>query len=279
MENGPQWLGQRNTKSKETADVEFPIVLLPAQVATARKAPDVVFTEACYGANILKKAVGDSNALEFLASGTRALVGSTKICYGAASAPLIAADLLAQLFLQNCLAGLPIGEALRQAKISAASKINLQQSYLDPEDQKTLISFLLFGDPLHVSETASGKRAAPTIARWRKSAQAIQTLRAKDDLQENGTVPSENVQTSLKKAMHQYLPGMTDSRMRYLHPRPEISAASAGSRGKKDRAAARAPAWVVALDRKYEAHGQSITQYAKISMDSSGRVIKVSVSR
>jgi hypothetical protein len=278
MENGPQWLGQRNAKGKDTTDAEFPIVLLPAQVAMARKAPDVVFTEACYGANILKKAVGDSNALEFLASGTRALVGSTKICYGAAAAPLIAADLLAQLFLQNCLAGIPIGEALRQAKISAASKINQQQSYLDPEDQKTLISFLLFGDPLHVSGTAAGKRAAPTIVRWRKSAPTVQTLRAKDDLLENGTVPSENVQTSLKKAMHQYLPGMTDSRLRYLHPRPEFSPDTAGSRGKKGRSAPRAPAWVVALDRTYEAHGQSLTQYAKISMDSSGRVIKVTVS-
>jgi len=279
MENGPQWLGQRNAKAKSTEDVEFPVVLLPAQVAGARKTPNVVFTEACYGANILKKGVGDSVSLEFLASGTRALVGSTKIAYGAASAPLIAADLLARMFLQNCLAGIPVGEALRQSKLSFASEMNRQQDLLDPEDQKTLISFLLFGDPLHVSETSSGKRDEPSVVRWKKSAQPIRALRAKEDMLENGSVPSDNVQTSLKKAMHQYLPGMTDSRMRYLHPRPGTSAEKAGSRGKKGRAAPRSPAWVVALDRKYEVHGQSLTQYAKISMDSSGRVIKVTVSR
>ena len=157
--------------------------------------------------------------------------------------------------------------------------MNRRQSYLDPEDQKTLISFLLLGDPLHVSKTAAGKRVDPEIIRWRKSAPAIQTLQAKGDLLENGTVPSENVQTSLKKAMHQYLPGMNDSRLRYLHPRPETPAETAGSRGKKGRSVPRSPAWVVALDRKYEAHGQSLTQYAKISMDSSGRVMKVTVSR
>jgi len=279
MENGPQWLGQRDAKSKIPVDVEFPIVLLPSQVAGARKTPDVVFTEACYGANILKKGVGDSVSLEFLASGTRALVGSTKIAYGAAAAPLIAADLLARMFLQNCLAGIPIGEALRQAKLGFASEMNRRQDFLDPEDQKTLISFLLFGDPLHVSETGSSKRTEPAIVRWKKSAQPIRTLRARDDMLENGTVPSENVQTSLKKVMHQYLPGMSDSRMRYLHPRPASTSETAASRGKKGRADPRSPAWVVALDRKYEAHGQWLTQYAKISMDSSGHVIKMAVSR
>jgi hypothetical protein len=279
MENGPQWLGQRDPKGKSPDDAEFPIVLLPSQVAGARKTPDLVFTEACYGANILKKGVGDSISLEFLASGTRALVGSTKICYGAAAAPLIAADLLARLFLQNCLAAVPIGEALRQAKLAFATEMNRRQDFLDPEDQKTLISFLLFGDPLHVSESVSGKRLDPAIARWKKSAQPIRTLRAKDDMLENGTIPSENVQTSLKKAMHQYLPGMSDSRLRYMHPRLDLAAETAVSRGKKGRAVPRSPAWVVALDRKYEAHGQSLTQYAKISMDSSGRVIKVAVSR
>jgi hypothetical protein len=35
----------------------------------------------------------------------------------------------------------------------------------------------------------------------------------------------------------------------------------------------------VALDRKTEAHGQSITQYAKISLDASGQIVKITVSR
>lgn len=278
LENGPQWLGQRDTKGKSPDEVEFPIVLTPSQVALARKTPDVIFSEACYGANILKKGVGDSVSLEFLATGTQTLVGSTKICYGAASAPLIAADLLARMFLQNCLAGIPAGEALRQAKLGFAAEMNRRQNYLDPEDQKTLISFILIGDPLHGSEAGSGKQAKRGIVRRQKPVEPIRILRAKDDLLENGTVPSENVQMSLKKAMHRYLPGMSDSRLRYLHPRSEQAAEAPTVRGKKGRAGPRSPAWVIALDRNYQAHGQSLTQYAKISLDSSGRVMKVVVS-
>ena len=283
LENGPQWLGQREAKSKSQADVEFPIVLVPAQVSGARKTPAVVFSEACYGANILQKGIGDAISLEFLATGTHALVGSTKICYGAAASPLIAADLLARLFLQNCLSGVPAGESLRLAKFAFTEEMNRRQGFLDPEDQKTLTSFILLGDPLYVSEAGAGKRAKQGIMRWRKPPEQIRTLFAKDDLMENGSAPSAKVQTALKKTMEQYLPGMSDSRMRYLHPRSVAPAqdkiASGTQRGRNPQATPRSPAWVVALDRKYEAHGHSITQYAKISLDASGRVVKFVVSR
>ncbi len=283
LENGPQWLGQRDAKAKSPANAEFPIVLIPAQVSGAGKVPSVVFTEACYGANIRHKGIGEALSLEFLASGTRALAGSTKICYGAAASPLIAADLLARLFLQNCLSGIPAGESLRLAKLAFTEEMNRRQGFLDPEDQKTLTSFILLGDPLYVSEAGSAKRAKQGIMRWRKPPEQIKTLFAKDDLLENGTAPSAKVQTELKKAMEQYLPGMRDSRMRYLHPRT-IEAGNTGKnqavkRGRKTQALPRSPAWVVALDRKYEAHGQSITQFAKISVDASGHVIKIAVSR
>jgi tetratricopeptide (TPR) repeat protein len=283
MENGPQWLGQREAKTKSSADTEFPIVLIPAQVSGAGKVPTVVFTEACYGANIRHKGTGDALSLEFLASGTRALAGSTKICYGAASSPLIAADLLARLFLQNCLSGIPAGESLRLAKLAFTEEMNRRQGFLDPEDQKTLTSFILLGDPLYVSEPSTSKRAKQGVMRWRKPPQQIKTLFAKDDLLENGTAPSAKVQTELKKAMEQYLPGMRDSRMRYLHPRAveagTMEKTQASKRGRKTQAVPRSPAWVVALDRKYEAHGQSITQFAKISVDASGHVVKIAISR
>jgi hypothetical protein len=71
--------------------------------------------------------------------------------------------------------------------------------------------------------------------------------------------------------------------MRYLHPRIVVSPDEKSGRttapGHKPQAMPRSPAWVVALDRKYEAHGQSITQYAKISLDASGQIVKITVSR
>ncbi len=277
MENGPQWLGQRDAKTKGPADVEFPIVLNPGKVASAGKTPVVVFSEACYGANILQKGVGDAVSLAFLAAGTRALAGSTKISYGAAAAPLIAADLLGRLFLQNCQSGIPAGESLRLAKLAFAEEMNRRQGFLDPEDQKTLASFILLGDPLYVSEPGSAKFSKQGILRWRKPPEQIRTLFAKDDMMENGSAPSAKVQSSLKQAMERYLPGMSESHMRYLHPR--TVGASEDKSGRKTQATPRSPAWVVALDRKCEAHGQSITQYAKISLDASGQIMKITVSR
>jgi hypothetical protein len=284
LENGPQWLGQRDAKAKVPADAEFPIVLMPSQISGAGKTPQVVFTEACYGANIIQKGMGDAVSLEFLAAGTRALAGSTKICYGAASSPLIAADMLAQLFLQNCQSGIPAGESLRLAKLSFTEEMNRRQGFLDPEDQKTLASFILLGDPLFVSEDRSEKFVKHGIRRWKKPQVPTRTLFAKDDFLENGAVPSMEVQASLKKSMERYLPGMSDSRIRYLHPRSSGMMAGAedlpSSRsGGNPQAAPRSPAWVVALDRKFEAHGQSITQFAKISMDAAGHVIKIALSR
>lgn len=282
LEGGPQWLGQREAKSKGPADVEFPIVLNPGKVTSAGKAPVVVFSEACYGANILQKGVGDAVSLALLASGTRALAGSTKISYGAAATPLIAADLLARLFLQNCQSGIPAGESLRLAKLAFAEEMNRRQGFLDPEDQKTLASFILLGDPLYVSEPGSAKFSKQGILRWRKPPDQIKTLFAKDDMMENGSAPSAKVQSSLKQAMERYLPGMSESRMRFLHPRVTGSPQDktdplTGLR--KPQSTPRSPAWVVALDRKYEAHGQSITQYAKISLDASGQIVKITVSR
>jgi hypothetical protein len=283
LENGPEWLGQTDPNSKKPEEVEFPIALLPSLVAANHPVPATVYTESCYGVNILNKGTRDAIALEFLAGGTRALVGSTKISYGAAAAPLIAADLLGKLFLQNSLQGFSAGEALQRAKLSFADEMDKRQGFLDPEDQKTLISFVLLGDPLFVAEPAAAKRAKRGTLRQRSPHLRINTLSAKADLQENGSVPSPQMQATLKKTMKRYLPGMSDSHMRYLHPRAVEADDGQGKgkprRGKKPAATPRSPAWVVALDRKYQAHGQEFTQYAKVSMDSAGHVVKIVVSR
>jgi hypothetical protein len=284
LENGPEWLGQSDPNSRTPVETEFPVALLPSQVAGNRPLPATVYTEACYGVNILNnKGTANAIALEFLAGGTRTLVGSTKISYGAAAAPLIAADLLGRLFLQNALQGSPAGEALQKAKLAFAEEMDRRQGFLDPEDQKTLISFVLLGDPLYVAEPAAAKRAKRGALRRRGPRRQINTFNAKADLQENGSVPSPQMQAALKKTMKRYLPGMDDSRMRYLHPRAEESGGGSGKekprRGKKPAAMPRTPAWVVALDRKYQAHGMEFTQYAKVSMDSAGHVVKIAVSR
>ena len=112
------------------------------------RTPEIIFSEACYGAYILEKTAENSLALKFLATGCRALVGSTVMSYGSISTPLNAADLLGTAFWKYLKDGIPVGDALRRAKIHLAREMHKRQGYLDGEDQKTLISFVLYGDPL-----------------------------------------------------------------------------------------------------------------------------------
>ena len=155
VEDGPEWYGQRTLDDPATLP-EYPVALRPADVANSGRAPVFVFSEACYGANIAGKQVGEALCLKFLHSGTRAMVASTKIAYGSVDAPLIGADLLGRCFWQNINQGLPAGEALRRAKLQMAQDMTQRQGFLDGEDQKTLISFVLYGDPLAVAPAARG---------------------------------------------------------------------------------------------------------------------------
>ena len=87
-------------------------------------------------------------ALKLISIGSQGLVGSTCISYGSVFTPLIGADLLAFIFWKYLEEGYSFGESLSQAKIGVVKVMNQRQGYLDGEDQKTLMSFVLYGDPL-----------------------------------------------------------------------------------------------------------------------------------
>ena len=146
IEDGPNWYGQRDALFPADYPL-FPLALRPQDPSISEHADAVVFTEACYGANILGKSASDSIALRLLAVGALAVVGSTKISYGSIAPPLLGADLMGKHFWEGLRAHLTVGEALRHAKVSMASEMQRQQGYLDDEDQKALTSFVLYGDP------------------------------------------------------------------------------------------------------------------------------------
>jgi len=147
VSDSAEWFGQRDPI--EGADgPDYPTALHPRSVQNSGKAPQVVFSEACFGNNIFKKSVEEALALKFLSAGSQAVIGSTVISYGSVSPPLNAADLLGKSFWRFLKQGRPAGEALRRAKIFLATEMHKRQGYLDGEDQKTLISFVLYGDPL-----------------------------------------------------------------------------------------------------------------------------------
>jgi hypothetical protein len=146
IEDGPNWYGQRDVLFPADYPL-FPLALRPQDPSISEHANAVVFTEACYGANILGKNQDDSIALRFMAVGALAVIGSTKVSYGSIAPPLLGADLIGKCFWEGLQAHLTVGEALRHAKVTLASEMQKRQGYLDDEDQKALISFVLYGDP------------------------------------------------------------------------------------------------------------------------------------
>ncbi|MGQ9458500.1 MAG: hypothetical protein ACUVS5_09490 [Anaerolineae bacterium] len=139
------WYGQRDPLFR--ADYPpFPLALRPADV-DERFQGSVVFTAACYGALCWGHQAENRLATRFLLAGARALVGSTATSYGSLAPPVACADLLALHLLDAVTAGYPVGDALCYAKRRLAWDMMERQGYLDGEDQKTLLTFTLYGDP------------------------------------------------------------------------------------------------------------------------------------
>lgn len=147
LPNVPVWYGQRDF-SEGPEGPDFPIAIQASQIRRMRNNVDLIFTEACYGGNIEGKTIDDSMALKLISVGGQGLVASTCISYGSVFTPLIGADLLGFIFWKHIKDGYTFGESLLQAKLGLIKVMNQRQGFLDGEDQKTLLSFVLYGDPL-----------------------------------------------------------------------------------------------------------------------------------
>ena len=159
-----EWYGQKDIYDTGSGP-DYPVALKASDITKNGSSPNVIFSEACYGGYIESKKEQDSVALKFLSIGTPALIASSCIAYGSIASPLIGADLLAYLFFRGIKDGLTSGEAFMKAKIELVQEMNKRQGFLDGEDQKTLISFSLYGDPL--SNISDYKLTNKSIGRYR----------------------------------------------------------------------------------------------------------------
>ncbi len=139
---GPPWYGQ-------AADQPALVTALrPADLAGLDLYGAVVLSEACYGAAITGRDETNALALAFLASGAACFIGATVISYGPASPPPGEADLIALHFLRALKQpGTTLGAAFIEARTSMLRDTLARQSTLDEDDQKTLLGFVLYGDP------------------------------------------------------------------------------------------------------------------------------------
>jgi hypothetical protein len=142
VRDGPLWYGQPSDRRTLLA------ALRPADLAGLDLRGAVVMSEACYGAAIAGRDEHTSLALAFLARGAIGFLGATAISYGPASPPGGEADLIALHFWRALRTpGATLGAAFLAARSGMLRDTLAYQATLDEDDQKTLLEFVLYGDP------------------------------------------------------------------------------------------------------------------------------------
>lgn len=273
-----EWYGQKDNSDLSNGP-DYPVALSPSNITCNGKAPQVVYSEACFGANILDKKEDEALSLKFLAAGTKVFVGSTSIAYGSVTKPLIGADLLGYHFWKYLKEGLTAGEALLQAKAALVKEMTQRQGFLDGEDQKALISFVLFGDPLAGLEQIEARPKA--IYRY-KTHPKIKTI---CDLQTGVCTHSEispEMLKSVKAIVEIYLPGLDDAdfRISELNEVPDESqqdGKAAKPEGKINRK--NKPSKVITVSKSVQLAKLTIHQYARVTLNEKGKLVKLAISR
>ncbi len=215
--------------------------------------------------------------------GTHAVIGSTKISYGSVTPPLIAADLLGRRFWVNINHRFPVGEALRRAKLELANEMLTRQGYLDGEDQKALISFVLYGDPLYAPRRSAAAAGKKSVIRRRQRPQAMKTVCALGDPVHSSGELDEESQARIKAIVSQYLPGMQGATCTIHHQHQGCDAEDhqcpSRQLGIKGLPQGGRRAKVVTLSKKVSSGGRRHPHYARLTLDENGKVLKLAVSR
>lgn len=285
MADAPEWLGQRDPLDGKDGP-DYPTALRPEDLSgevNGLTTPKIVFTEACFGAHIINKNTSESIALKFLEAGTTALVGSTCMAYGSINEQLTAADMLGQGFWIHLQNGLVAGEALRRAKIQMARDLQENQGYLDGMDQKTLISFVLYGDPL--AQPIQTKRTSKSIQRAIKPVNLVKTVCDLDGEIDPDTGLSKKEKDYIRHVVARYLPGMHDASVDVRSQQATCQQCDkncpTGHLRSKHVLPAEPPNGrrLVILSKTIAGSHQLHTQIARMTLDPDGKLIKLVVSR
>ncbi|MGB9301312.1 MAG: C25 family cysteine peptidase, partial [Anaerolineae bacterium] len=270
----PYWYGHGDSEYESPL---VPIALTPLAVSWTSVEGTVVYSEACYGADLEREYPDGSIALNFLAGGALGFVGCTAMSYGTLAPPLSGADLLGVHLWEGILGGLSIGDALRRAKSLFLRDIAEQQGYLDGEDQKALISFVLYGDPslsLQGTLKSSGLETEMEVA--------CPPLACCSRMMDAEALP---LPQEVREKVEKSLPFLQDNGL-LAHPLILCRAACSGEKcggqscscGHDD--ASRVSELLQASQRQVVTKGgEELRHVVKVTINADGEVIKVLVSR
>jgi tetratricopeptide (TPR) repeat protein len=275
VKDGPHWYGQKDFSS-ESNGPDYPIALSPTMFDEKHPAPKLVLSEACYGAHVYEKRYDEALSLKCLDAGTSTFIGSTCIAYGSITPPLIAADYLAEKFWQKVLEGSPAGYALMGAKLSLAEEMTKIQGFLDGEDQKTLLSFVLYGDPLALHD---GLGTMPKPLFRFKSYPSIKAISDSDmSLTSDTSEMPKQVNKQVKKVVEKYLPGLQNAQMQ-IKKSAGSTASSKDPEGESTQAEV-PERYVVTLRKSYDQNPDMVHHhFARMTFDKKGKLVKFSTSR
>lgn len=288
VRNAPEWYGQKDPIAGSDGP-DYPTAFHPKMLdetnGSRRKLtiPNVIFTEACFGAHVVDKYTDDALSLKFILKGSQVFVGSTAISYGAFASPLAAADLLAKRFWMLIQENFPAGEALRRAKIHLAQEMHDNQGYLDGEDQKTLISFVLYGDPLAqpVEIKRNGSLASKVVYRETQKEEIPIVCDHCKVYEASPDKLSPDLVAKVKSVVEQYLPGMSGaviqehSKNMNCHRIQHICPPSEGAKAIAHPITERK---VVVLSKSFQEAENIHHHYARVTVDENGQIIKMTVS-
>lgn len=275
----PDWYGQRDFSELPTGP-DFPVAITASQIQKIRNNVDLVFSEACYGANIINKTTDNSMALKLISVKCQGFVASTCIAYGSVFTPLIGADLLGFIFWKYIKDGFSFGESLLQAKIGLTKVMTQRQGYLDGEDQKTLISFVLYGDPLGYLEPNIYLDKKP-LAR-ESIHKDIKAFRDQDLALTKNPRISKDLSKELGEIMQSYIPSLKNADIKIREHKIRVNKIiHSGGRSPlgEDEISEIRDITQVMVSQKTKVSRVMHEQYARITMDENGKVIKLAVSR
>jgi hypothetical protein len=278
LSNTSEWYGQRDF-SEVSIKPDFPVAISANKLSQSTNNINLVFTEACYGGYIVDKYIDDSIALKLISIGSQGLVGSTCISYGSVFTPLIGGDLLGFIFWKYIKDGCSFGESLLQAKIGLIKVMEQRQGYLDGEDQKTIQSFVLYGDPLgHLEPNIylEKSRGDPFFEK------DIKLISDQDGYFTTSTGISEKVTKDIQELMQSYIPGLENAEMKVKKHKIKITKMLNGETnqiGKIENNLEYRTFTQVTYSKSIVSEKRKHTQYARVTMDDRGKIIKLAVSR
>jgi hypothetical protein len=271
-----EWYGQRDF-SESPLGPDFPVAIKADQIRNITNNIDLVFTEACYGGYINDKHIEDSIALKLLSIGSQGVVGSSCISYGSVFTPLIGADLLAFIFWKYIKDGYSFGSALRQAKIGLIKVMMQRQGYLDGEDQKTILSFNLYGDPLGCLEE---------IIYIEKNQEEylqesdLSLMSDSDGIAQSGLQNHQAIAKDINEMLESYVPGLETAKMRVRKQKVKLAKIIGENQYEKIGSnLSFKDITQIVYEKTITVRDQDHQQYARLTIDDQGKIVKLAMSR